>query len=475
MAIIKDYIGFDENRNKVLIASDNISGNSIVSEVLSGERLIVTEKTTLKESLKYAVNELPDIIITFSDNNSFAKKLTAEINNNSLTKTISVIVVTGNDEQEKAEAVSWNISDLVSYPPGKSELLFRIEKILKERKMIPDFNMSTYEGETDISDWYNDNDNSDNAIDSKKPVVLVVDDNKLIRTQLKDYVEALGYRALTAEGGKEAFKITQKNKLDLILMDIVLPDLGGMELLEMVRQQKNLLQLPVIMISGLSDSDSKLKSLEIGADDYISKPIHYKELQAKMKTVLRKKFYFEEVTKNYHLAVKRAITDSLTELYNHGYFHEFLEREIKRCRRYHHHLSLIIGDIDYFKNYNDVHGHPRGDVVLKRTAEILVKSTRSTDHVARYGGEEFAIVLPETELTSAVIVAEKIRFTMEKEDFQGQETQPGGNLTISLGVSSIPPREESIDITKLIKKADQALYEAKRLGRNRVVSLSIES
>ena len=458
----------ERNKNIILIASEDSGQNLEIKKMLSEKHFLIEEKVSLKESLKFAVNELPDLIITTKREKGFAYQLIEEIKNNSLTKNIAVMVITENIEEDKSEVVSWDINEIATIPLSKSELLFRVEKIFRVRKLVPDFKFNTPDEQTSISDL-----DKNNAIESKKPVVLVVDDNKLIRTQLRDYVESLGYKALTAEAGKEAFNVTQQNKLDLILMDIILPDLGGMDLLEMVRQQKNLLQLPVIMISGLSDSESKLKALEIGADDYITKPVDYNELQAKMKTVLRKKFYFEEVTQNYHLAVKRAITDSLTELYNHGYFHEFLEREINRCRRYQHHLSLIIADIDYFKNYNDVHGHPKGDIVLKKTAGVLTKCTRSTDHVARYGGEEFAIVLPETELNGAEIVAEKIRFSMEKKEFYGQETQPGGNLTISLGVSSITPRDETSDITKLVNKADQALYEAKKLGRNRVVSLNV--
>lgn len=452
-------------QNKILIASNNIEERQLINIGLSEEDCLIKTANSFDEATKSLYHDLPDIIIASFGTNEFGHDLIKEIQNYSLTNNASVICITDHNEKDKAEALAWDIDDLITRPVSKAELLFRVSKILEKRKLVPEIQLNTPDSAEAISEWDNNN-----AIQKKKPVVLVVDDNKLIRVQLRDYVESLGYAVITAENGEEAFEVTRKHSLDLILLDIILPDLGGMELLEMLRQQKNLLQLPVIIISGLSGSESKLKALEIGADDYITKPVNYDELQAKMKTVLRKKFYFEEVTQNYHLAVKRAITDSLTELYNHGYFHEFLEREINRCRRYQHSLAVIIADIDYFKNYNDYYGHPKGDMVLKTVAGILTKSTRSTDHVARYGGEEFAVVLPETDLPGALIVAEKIRFSVEKHQFEGQETQPDGNLTISLGVSSITADDDATNLKQLIDRADQALYEAKKKGRNRVVS-----
>ena len=163
---------------------------------------------------------------------------------------------------------------------------------------------------------------------------------------------------------------------------------------------------------------------------------------------------------------KEAITDGLTGLYNHRFFVEQLSKEMELSRRYQSPLGLLMIDIDNFKNYNDTNGHLAGDDLLKRIAEIFKGTVRRTDYVTRYGGEEFAIILPETNLESSQPVAEKIRRAIEKEVFDNQEAQPGGNLTISLGVSERDNEFNQPD--EFIKSADMALYKAKETGRNKV-------
>ena len=163
---------------------------------------------------------------------------------------------------------------------------------------------------------------------------------------------------------------------------------------------------------------------------------------------------------------KEAITDGLTGLYNHRFFVEQLSKEIERSQRYQNPLGLLMLDIDNFKNYNDTNGHPAGDELLKSVADIFKRSVRRTDYVTRYGGEEFAIILPETPMEKAQLVAEKIRKEIEKEVFDNQETQPGGNLTISVGVASHSKDFNQVD--EFVQDADVALYNAKESGRNKV-------
>ncbi len=203
----------------------------------------------------------------------------------SLSTNVSFILLTdNNNEEQKVKAIANGADDLISRPLSRTELLFRIDRLLNESNLQQKLQLNLEEPSTRLPRL------NDRVVphEDKKPVVLIVDDNKLIRIQLKDYVESLNCTVITAADGNTALEVTQNHALDLILLDIILPDLGGMELLEMVRQQKNLLQLPVIIISGLSDSDSKLKALEIGADDYITKPIDFNELQIKMRTVYAK-------------------------------------------------------------------------------------------------------------------------------------------------------------------------------------------
>ena len=162
-----------------------------------------------------------------------------------------------------------------------------------------------------------------------------------------------------------------------------------------------------------------------------------------------------------------AITDGLTKLFNHRYFQERLEQEVRRSRRYNHTISLVMADLDYFKIYNDQFGHPRGDTALKTVANIIRGLTRETDILARYGGEEFVIILPETTKEEAAGLARRICSAIEEEDFFGKEALPNGRFTISLGVAAIPDDAETKQA--LIEAADKALYQAKKQGRDQVV------
>lgn len=175
---------------------------------------------------------------------------------------------------------------------------------------------------------------------------------------------------------------------------------------------------------------------------------------------------YEDLKEAYLLAEKQAITDGLTELYNYRSFGRQLDREIKRSKRHWSKTSLIMIDIDFFKHYNDTHGHPAGDKILRKLADLLRSNIRSSDVVARYGGEEFVFILPETPKAAAVKLAEKIRKVVQDEHFPHEDTQPNGDLTISLGVATFPDDAQSAE--ELIQKADEQLYQAKGAGRNQV-------
>ncbi len=175
---------------------------------------------------------------------------------------------------------------------------------------------------------------------------------------------------------------------------------------------------------------------------------------------------YHDVKEAYELAEKQAITDGLTEIYNYRSFHRHLERELKRSIRHWLKMSLIMIDIDFFKHYNDTHGHPAGDRILRQLADVFRRSTRSSDIVARYGGEEFVIILPETPKPAAFKMAEKIRKMVEDEAFPNEHTQPNGSLTISIGVATFPDDAQTVD--ELIQRADAQLYKAKQTGRNRI-------
>ncbi|MFZ3062648.1 MAG: sensor domain-containing diguanylate cyclase, partial [Actinomycetota bacterium] len=200
-------------------------------------------------------------------------------------------------------------------------------------------------------------------------------------------------------------------------------------------------------------------------DDYVQREFKEREIIA-LKLLANQATIALLKAQAFKQTMELAITDGLTKVFNHRYFQEQLGREIKRAKRYRHPLSLIMLDIDYFKKYNDYYGHPKGDSVLRKIAQVLRSTIRETDIVARYGGEEFAIILPETGKPEVGEVARKILEAIEKEDFFGGEILPDGKFTVSCGIAIFP--HDATTREGLIDQADRALYEAKHTGRNRV-------
>lgn len=304
-----------------------------------------------------------------------------------------------------------------------------------------------------------------------KPLILIVDDHPDNIEVLKVRLEALGYRTATAADGETALRMVGKSPPDLILLDVMMPHMDGNEVARRIKANKSLPYIPIIMQTALDTTQSKVDGLESGADDYITKPINYAELQARMGAALRIKVLQDQVeAKNVQLA-EMAITDSLTGVFNRRHLDQTLDEMFEHSLRLHEPLSLAMFDVDHFKRVNDKHGHQVGDLVLAEFAHQLKHLARDIDRIGRYGGEEFVVLLPGTVLDAGVTFAKRVRQEVEAHRFKFD----GGSLicTISVGVAAWPhPRIQSRG--QLVKAADDALYIAKSLGRNRVVRFDDE-
>lgn len=301
----------------------------------------------------------------------------------------------------------------------------------------------------------------------RSPKVLIVDDVPLNVELQKTYLLSAGYTVIVAMDGQEAMQKIEQEHPDLILLDVMMPKLNGFEVCKQIKSNPLTQFIPVVMVTALQEVEDKIRGIEAGADDFISKPFNKMELMARVKSLLRIKFLHDELEDAKLQMERLAVTDGLTGLYNHRHFKEQLRQEIDRAKRHQHNLSLLMMDIDYFKFYNDNHGHPAGDDVLRNIAELILKNLRQIDVAARYGGEEFAVILPETNNKSAIIVAEKIRSIVEETKFPKEENQPNGSLTLSIGIATFPG--DSSGGIELVDTADRRLYKAKQKGRNTLV------
>lgn len=321
-----------------------------------------------------------------------------------------------------------------------------------------------------------DQNTNNKPIEDIQDVILVVDDESNNRFLLKTHLESAGFKIILAANGKEAIHATKKLTPDLIILDIMMPEMDGFQVCQFFRSKPETMIVPIVMVTALRGTDERIKGIEAGADDFISKPFNRMELITRVKSLLRIKKLNEaleqkiiELEKTKEKLRQLAITDGLTGIYNHRYFRQQLRLEVSRSTRFNLPISLIIFDIDHFKKYNDQFGHLNGDKVLNRFARIINCNIREVDCLARYGGEEFALVLPGTNKEAALLVAEKLRLLIAHSTFPNSKKLPEGKLTASAGVASFP--EDAENDEDLIQKTDTALYKAKNSGRNQTVAI----
>ena len=305
------------------------------------------------------------------------------------------------------------------------------------------------------------------------PCILIVDDHEDNVEVLRARLEARGYRTEAAGDGREALEKVQASPPDLVLLDVMMPEVDGMEVARRIKADKSLPFIPIIMQTALDSTEHKVEGLDAGADDYITKPINFAELEARVRSMLRVKALQEEVSRQRDelqrlndrlLSISR--TDGLTGLINRRHLEERLQEQFEHAKRLGEPFTVVMCDLDKFKSVNDTYGHQAGDAVLKQLADLLTAQAREIDHVGRYGGEEFMLVLPGTVLDAGVTFAERVRHAIAEHTF----TFDGGAIhrTGSFGVSAWPhPRVEGCDA--LVKAADDALYVAKETGRNKVI------
>lgn len=306
--------------------------------------------------------------------------------------------------------------------------------------------------------------------------ILLLDPDKLLVNDLSERLGNVGFDVLSANDTDTALKLMEVVNPSVILLDLYMESSDEKDLLTFFKSRGTLINTPLIVLSSDTDSDSMVYAFLQGASDYVGKPFQFKELLARINNQIKIRDKLKELEEKNRELTKRnmvleqlAITDSLTELYNKGYILQRLESEIIRSARYNEPISLIIIDIDYFKKINDSFGHVAGDNILGKLSKILVESVRDVDIVARYGGEEFIVVCPNTSISGAAILAERIRENVQNTIFHSSNIDI--KLTISLGLSNLPSSSLSggdVNSSKLIEEADLALYKAKASGRNKV-------
>ena len=288
-------------------------------------------------------------------------------------------------------------------------------------------------------------------------VVLIVDDDELVRMTLSVLVSSLGYHCLVAGDGVEAIAVLQSTAVDLVFTDIVMPGMNGLELLGHIRADYK--GADVIVSTGYHEKSSYSEVIKAGAIDFIKKPIDQAELEAKLARAVRERRMMRELE-------RLSLQDGLTSLFNRRAFDERFPSEVERAHRQNYPLMLAIIDVDNFKQYNDAHGHHEGDKVLINLADILRESTRDkVDMCFRLGGDEFAVLLPQANANQGTEIVQRILLSFVEQSF--------GITTLSIGLVSCKRDEKiprDVDEMAIRERADRAMYDAKNNGKNCVVA-----
>ena len=288
--------------------------------------------------------------------------------------------------------------------------------------------------------------------------VLIIEDHPDQRDLLAIVLQREGYKVVTAANGLEALEKLEQDEVHIALSDIMMPKMDGFELINKIRSNSALRHIYIILITARIQEGDRVRGLDLGADDYITKPFSFSELLARVRVGSRVVQYQQ------HLEYQTQI-DSLTGLFNRRAFEKKIGEEFERSKRYGHPLSVVILDIDNFKKINDTYGHHGGDAALVRISEILRERSRRSDFQSRFGGEEFVLVLPETDQDSAIQVARKFHEEIRSCSF-GTVDKPFV-LTVSMGLTSSTKKEYS-DWREMVADADCALYQAKNTGKDRI-------
>jgi two-component system cell cycle response regulator len=445
---------------KLLAAKLGASGNRILTAYNGFEALEII-KTRTPDLI------LLDIMMPGMDGYEVIKRLKEQKD----TKHIPIILITAlESEEEKKKGFAAGADEFLNKPVNTTELETRVLSLLRMKKYQEQLS-ARIQAEKDVIGKAVCNDSNEES--QMIPTVLVVEDNAKDAHIIEHYLNGMQLNLKIVRTGMEALDIIGNEKIDLVLLDIMLPDLDGMDICRKIKESEKTLSVQVVIVTSFDDMKMKIRGIEEGADDFLVKPLNPDEIRARVTALLRKKLFMDRLNQRANAALQAAINDELTGVHNHAYFKHILELEIKRSRRHENKMALLMLDVDNFKRFNDAYGHPAGDRALMALGSALKDNVRDVDVVARYGGEEFAVVLPYAGWSAGRQVAERLLETINKQkiliDSGGKET---AGISISIGLAVFP--DNGISAESIVNAADSALYDAKRKGKNRACCADIK-
>ena len=448
-----------------ILVVDDISANVKLLEArLTAEYFDVLTATSGQEALDILSRApcdivLLDVMMPGMDGFETCRRIKADPR----TTHIPVVMVTALDHAaDRVRGLEAGADDFLTKPVSDLQLITRVKSLVRLKLLVDELHLRATQGRIGVDERISLADYTKEAGGH----VLIVDDRRSSYERIAQALASENTVEVETQPQEALFRAAE-GRFDLIIINISLADYDALRLCSQLRSLERTRMMPILLITEPEDGQRLLRGLDLGVNDYLVRPIDKQELLARTRTQVRRKRHTDRLRDNVQLTMEMAVMDSLTGLHNRRYLESHLGELVRQSIQHGKDLALLVVDIDHFKAVNDTHGHDAGDDVLREFSRRMRRNVRGIDLACRFGGEEFVIVMPETERDLAALVAERLRQRVASEPFPVSGGSRFLDITVSVGLATL---DGSVDTPEsILKRADVALYQAKREGRNRVV------
>lgn len=449
---------------RVLIVDDIPTNVRLLEARLTAEYFEVLTATSGPQALEICETAeidivLLDVMMPIMDGFEVCRRLKSSPK----THHVPVLMITALDQpSDRVKGLEAGADDFLTKPVDDTQLMARVKSLSRLKSLTDELRARAMTGQQiAIEDALRAMD----TISASGGNVLIIDNDRRHAERVQSYLSEEHKVGILLEPADAVFQVTGAS-YELVLVSMALGDFDPLRVASQVRTIDHSRNIPIILMADEGDKARVVRALDLGINDFISRPIERNELKARVRTQIRRHRYAMELRESVNHSIAMAVTDDLTGLYNRRYFDRHLNVLLGKAQSQDKNLAVMILDIDHFKSVNDTYGHDAGDVVLKEFSARVKRNIRGVDLACRFGGEEFVVIMPDTDVTSAELIAERVRQAIAEKGFDIKGQRPL-SVTVSVGVSF---NENAADTPEsLIKRADVALYRAKREGRNRVI------
>ena len=451
---------------RVLVVDDILTNIKLLEARLSAEYFEVLTAVNGPDGIAICENSPVDVVlldVMMPGMDGF--QVCRTLKSSPVTAHIPVVMVTALDQpSDRVKGLDAGADDFLTKPVNETALLARVRSLVRLKTLTDELRARAA---TSRGLGFTDPIAEAAAETGSNGRILIVDDRASSADRMRSALSQF-HTVEAAQDPNAAIMRTAEGNFDCVIVSLGLAGHDGLRLCSQVRSLERTRNLPIVIVSEAEDTVRVMRGLDIGVNDYLIRPVDRNELVARIRTQVRKKRYADRLRENLHASMELAITDSLTGLHNRRYMQSHLSALVAERQMRGKGLSICVLDIDHFKQVNDLHGHDAGDEVLREFALRLRKCVRGVDLLARFGGEEFVVAMPDTDSLMAFAAAERIRRAVESEPFIVHNGARALDVTVSIGMAPMLPGENSVE--PVLKRADDALYRAKRDGRNRVIA-----